>query len=184
MTKRPVLVSALSPIYVPVPEPDVNIDYARPAGENPEEQRSWADNGMQNVDSISAVLGSSLTLTKANLQQESDAVVRTEVGSLLTDELNHLESRDASYGAEICSAIKGVYSFVRNLDDLNQVVSYLNNLASSYPSYGQPSGDLVTVIQDATTQYQNAFGSCVDQLNPSVTKWILQVISNLFCPSA
>jgi hypothetical protein len=94
--------------------------------------------------------------------------------ALLDDDRN---SGDASYGVEICTAIETVHNSISKLDNLNQVVAYLQQLSSSNGT--QSSNDIASVINDAAQQFEQAFGQCSDDLN--VTEWMLEVIQNLFC---
>lgn len=157
------------------PEPHPIDDFSRPLETDLGQQHDWANQGVQNADSNPIDLPQgSLEPTQANLQSESNAVVYKEELTLLTDDYN---SVDSSYGAEICDAIGKVQSSLSNLNDLNQVVNYLQQLASSNGT--QAPNDLASTIQDATQQFEQTFGQCINDL--SVPQWILEEIQKLFC---
>jgi hypothetical protein len=157
------------------PEPHPIEDYSRPTETDLGEQHDWANQGVQNADSNAVELPQgSLDATQANLQSESNAVAYKEELTLLSDDYN---SQDADYGSEICDAIKSVQSSLSNLNDLNQDVGYLQQLASN--NGAQAPNDLASVIEDATRQFEQTFGQCIDDLG--VPQWVLEEIQALFC---
>jgi hypothetical protein len=168
--------------YVPIPLPEENFD-TRPYGENLEDQRTWADAETRKASSISAVLGDNLPPTATYLQQESDAVAGRELGALFADELHYLQYGDGGYATRLCTVIGGINKSFSVVDNVNQVIEYLDSVAAQYPQYAQPSSRLAAIISDAVGLYQKAFGNCIDQLRPPVAIWILEVISRVFCPA-
>jgi hypothetical protein len=172
--KQLVLASALVPMpIVPVEHPID--DFSRPTETDLGQQHDWANEGVQNANSDRIELPQgSLDATQANLQSESNAVAYKEELTLLTDDA---DSQDPSYGAEICDAIERVQSAISNLNDLNQVINYLQQLASNNNT--QAPNDLANVIQDGTQQFEQAFGQCINDL--SVPQWVLEQIQTLFC---
>lgn len=176
--KLPVLVSARNPTYIPIPEPDINVFEPRPAGEDPLTQPEWAGQEVLRGESNPIQLpdqGGHLELTPEQLQLESNAVAFREEYALVSDDQN---SGDRYYGIRICLTISGILSIFDTLDNVNQVVDNLNSLASSYRQ--QSPNDLANIVLDATQQFQNTFGGCIDDLQ--VARWILEVIRNWFCP--
>jgi hypothetical protein len=177
--KHPVLASARLVSYeVPlpiIPRPEYNFDEVRPAGEDEQRQADWADRGLEYERSHSGEMAGSLSSTQENLLAESDAITSREETALFTDDLNSGDV--AGYGAEICRAIAGLDTFISNLNDLNQVVSYLQQLAANDGS--QAPNDLASVVEDSFNQFEQAFGSCINDLNS--TQWIIQTIQTVFC---
>jgi hypothetical protein len=164
-----------------LPEPDIPIvDAPRPLDGDQQDEENWADDGESTAKNVPLTEGVQAA-TKANLQTESNGVVGREVSTLLTDDLDSLASGDPGYGADVCSSVEDLYTqfgdAMDNLDNLNQIVGYLNNLAA--PNGTSAPSDLATVIEDATTQFQDAFGGCVD--NFDTIKWIVDQIHYIFC---
>jgi hypothetical protein len=177
--KLPVLTSAARPAAFEPPIPDdVIFNDVRPPGDDLQTQTNWADLGIQKAESNPIELPqASQEATKENLQTESNAVVFTEEDTLVTDDYN---SDDASYGVEICNAIARLQNSISNLDNVQLVVNDLQQWAASNNT---PSlNDLAKVVQDATNQFNKAFGQCINDLD--VTSWILDRIQHLFCLSA
>jgi len=164
-----------------VPDPDIDIvDNPRPLDGDQQDEESWADEGESTAQKIPLAQGFQAA-TKANLQSESNGVVAKEVTTLLEDDLDSLDSGEPDYGQDMCSSIEDLYNQFGDaldyLDNLNDVVNYLNNLAA--PNGTTAPSDLATVIEDATTQFQHAFGDCVDNLD--TIKWIVDQIHYIFC---
>ena len=160
-----------------IPRPESNFDEVRPAGEDLQRQTDWAHNGLDYEQSHPVEMPASLPATQENLQIEANAVIRTEETTLITDDLNALNSGDSGYAAEICRAIAGLDRYISNLNDLNQVVTYLQQLASYDNS--QAPNDLAGVAQDTFNKFEQVFGPCVADLNS--TQWIIQFFQSLFC---
>src|ERR1700753_1610989 len=111
-----------------VPIPDIHIDDVRPAGGDLHEQSVWAQDGLDHAQAnpIDPPAGD-LQATEQNLQAESNAVAYHEEVVILGDDL---DSQDPGYGEEICASIEALSKYVENLDDLNQVVQYLQQLSA------------------------------------------------------
>ena len=178
---QPVLASARlasyeAPLPVIVPHADYNFDEVRPAGQDEQQQTDWAHQGLDYAQSHPQEMPGTLEPTKANLQIVASAVKSREESTLLTDDLGSGDM--AGYGAEICRAIALVDHAITNLNDVNQVVSYLQQLATNDNS--QAPNDLAGVVQDTYNQFANDFESCVSDI--SSTQWIFQELQSVFCP--
>jgi hypothetical protein len=114
--------------------------------------------------------------TQENLLTVANAVKFTEQTTLFEDDLKSGDM--AGYGDEMCRAIAAVDSAISNLNNVSQVVSYLQQVVAPQDNTQAPN-DLASVVQDAYNQFANAFESCVNDI--SSTQWILQEIQKLFC---
>lgn len=154
-----------------IPDPDIDIDVSRP--EEPQEQESWVDEGITNADDNPVSLpGNSLPPTEESLQDESDAVAYREELALLTDDS---DSDPETFGESVCEDIHSLSENVENLDNLGQVISYLQQLTNDTAA----SKALVSVIRDANQQFAVVFGTCGQNLE--VTQWLLKALNTLFC---
>jgi hypothetical protein len=178
--QRPALVAALVPMPV-IPDPKIDIDEPRPAEqpdqseqEQEQEQDHWADGLINKAEASPLSLPSnSLPETAENLQEESDAVAYREDETLLMDDVN---SDPVTFGEDVCMKIHALSENVENLDNLGQVILYLQPpLTSVTPAAKALAG----VIRDANNQVALVFGAC-DQ-NLEVTKWLLKALESLFC---
>jgi hypothetical protein len=173
-----VLTSAQLPSPV-IPDPDVDIDSARPPGDDPDVQQSWADNGIQNAGSVPKPQAG-LPPTEANLLEESNGVVAKEDTTLLTDDLNDLAS-DQDYGEQICEALKYVSNLITlgtiNPNDPTAVADAIESLTSSTDPYAPDN--LASAISDAYDQFEQAFPQCSSGLD--TIQWIIGQLQNLFC---
>lgn len=170
------LASYEAPLPVIIPHTDYNFDEVRPAGQDEQQQTDWAQQGLDYAQSHPQEMPGTLEPTQDNLRMVANAVKSREETTLLTDDLNSGDM--AGYGAEICRAIAAVDSAITNLNDVGQVVSYLQQLATSDNS--QAPNDLAGVVQDSYNQFANDFESCVNDI--SSTQWIFQELQNVFCP--
>jgi len=59
------------------------------------------------------------------------------------------------------------------LNDASTVASYLQQLGT------EPANSLASALSTAAGQYQQAFGTCSDNLD--VAQWLLDVLSGFFC---
>lgn len=178
--RQPVLASARlasyeAPLPVIIPHADYNFDEVRPAGQDEQQQTDWAHQGLDYAQSHPQEMPVTVEPTQENLLTVANAVKSKEETTLLTDDLNSGDM--AGYGAEICRAIAAVDSAITNLNDVSQVVSYLQQLATSDNS--QAPNDMAGVVQDNYNQFANVFESCVNDI--SSTQWILQELQKVFC---
>lgn len=177
-TGQPVLAAVQLPDPVDIPDPDIDlIDEARPPGENAGEQETWADREKQFSQSVA----DQQAQNQADLQTVSNEVSADEVTSLLADDLTALDDGDDTYDQDVCTSIADLNEKFGNALDyysnLTQVVNYLNGLANTY-SNSAPS-DLATVISDAQSSFQQALGTCVDNLD--TIHWLVEQIQKIFC---
>jgi hypothetical protein len=178
---QPVLAAIQLPDPVEIPPPDVDIiDEARPEGENPDQQETWATKENTFAQSVA----NNQSQNQVTLQSVSDEVSADEVSSLLGDDLDALDSGNGGYDEDMCDSINDLIEhfgqYLDYLDNLNDVVNYLNSLTA--PNGTTAPGDLAGAIQDATTKFQQNLGSCVDDLD--TIKWIVDQIQDIFCDDA
>jgi hypothetical protein len=160
-----------------IPRPDYNFDEVRPAEEGEQQQADWANQGLDYAQAHPQERpGTFQAPTQGNLLTVANAVKSTEETELLRADLSSGDM--AGYGDEMCRAIAAVDSAISNLNDVSQVVSYLQQVVAPQDNTQAPN-DLASVVQDAYNQFANAFESCVDLISSG--QWILQEIQNLFC---
>ena len=158
-----------------IPPPDFAIEDPLPEGDSQSEQHDWASEGVQNAedDPVSAPQDTQQH-TQQELQGESDWVVFSAEAGLLTD---YRDSSDPDYRAKLCSAIESASNYASKLsgilNDASTVASYLVLLGT------QPSNELARALSTAAGQFQQALGTCSDNLD--VAQWLLDVLSAFFC---
>jgi hypothetical protein len=154
-----------------IPDPDIDLDEPRPA--DPAQQQDWANTGVENAhDNPVSLPGNSLPETGDNLQEESDSVAEREEVTLWTDDLN---SDSETFGSDVCRQIQALHDSGENLDNLGQVLSYLQQQSANNPA----AAPLAGIVKDANQVYQQAFGPCGQNLQ--VTQWLLDTLTKLFC---
>lgn len=177
-TGQPVLAAIQLPDPVIIPDPDVDIiDEARPEDENPDEQETWATKENAFAQSVA----DNQSQNQVDLQTVSNEVSADEVAPLLVDDLNALDAGNDDYDGDLCKSIGDLNEKFGNAldyyDNLTQVVDYLNGLAVIYNS--SAPRDLATAINDAQNKFQQALGTCVDNLD--TIHWIVEQIQKIFC---
>jgi hypothetical protein len=158
-----------------VPPPDFAIEDPLPEGDSLSQQHDWASEGVQKADENPIRPPQDTQQhTQQELQGESDVVVFIAEEGLLKD---YRDSSDPDYGAKLCSAIKTASNYLSTLsgtlNDANTVASYVRLLGT------QPSNELASALSTAAGQFQQAFGTCSDNLD--VAQWLLDLLSGLFC---
>jgi hypothetical protein len=174
---RPVLAAIQLPDPVEIPDPIDVINEARPVDEDAGTQEAWAKKENVFAESVA----NDQQQNQQDLQTVSNEVSADEVGTLLGKDLDALDAGDGEYDAQLCESIKDLNDkFGQALDYyayLKQVTQYLNGLAvvlnSSAPK------DLAKAINDAQNKFQQALGTCVDNLE--TISWIVEQIHNIFC---
>jgi hypothetical protein len=175
---QPVLAAIQLPDPVEIPDPDVAIiDEARPPDEDPDVQETWASDQAGDAQSVAQQNQSS----NQDLQTVSNEVSADEVSALLIDDLGALEAGDKDYDGDLCESIKDLNEkfgdYLDYYEYLSQVVAYLNGLAVVYNSSAPK--DLAKAISDAQSRFQQALGTCVDNLE--TIQWIVDQIHKIFC---
>jgi hypothetical protein len=175
---QPVLAAIQLPDPVEIPPPDVDIiDEPRPEGEDPDEEETWASDEASDAQSVAQQNQSS----NQDLQTASNEVSADEVSSILLDDLGALEAGDEDYDEDLCKSIQDLNEkFGKALDyydNLSQVVAYLNGVAVIYNS--PAPRNLASAISDAQNRFQQALGTCVDNLE--TIQWIVGQIQKIFC---
>ncbi len=175
-TGQPVLAAIQFPD--PIPDPDVDIiNEAFPADENLGDQESWATKENAFAQSVA----DNQSQNQIDLQTVSNEVSADEVASLLEDDLTALDADNGDYDSDLCKSIGDLNKkFGKALDyynNLTQVVDYLNGLAVIYNS--SAPRNLGTAISDAQNRFQQALGTCVDNLD--TINWIVEQIQKIFC---
>jgi hypothetical protein len=111
----------------------------------------------------------------------SNEVSADEVGTLLTDDLTALEEGVKEYDEDLCKSINDAIEKFRNLldycDSLGAVVIYLDGVGAALNS--RDPVDLATAISNAQDAFQQALGTCVQNLE--TIHWIIEQIANIFC---
>jgi hypothetical protein len=174
---QPVLAAIQLPDPVEIPPPDVDIiEEPRPEGD-PDLEETWASDEASDAQSVAQQNQSS----NQDLQTVSNEVSADEVSSILIDDLGALEAGDKDYDADLCESIhdlnKKFGTALDYYDNLSQVVAYLNGIAVVYNSPA-PS-NLASAISDAQNRFQQALGTCVDNLE--TIQWIVEQIQKIFC---
>ena len=177
-TGQPVLAAIQRPDPVVIPDPDVDIvNEARPEDENPDDQENWANK--ENVFAQS--VADNQSQNPPDLQTVSNEVSADEVASLLDDDLKALDAGDGDYAAYLCKSIDDLNEKFGNALDyysnLTYIVDYLNALAVIYNSSAPKN--LATAINNAQNGFQQALGTCVDNLD--TIHWIIEQIQKIFC---
>jgi hypothetical protein len=179
--RLPVLAVALVPFpEIPPPDIDSELDGLRPAGDEQQEQQSWANEGLGNAQtSPESLVGNSSPVDNETVQQESVAVAEREEVTLWTDDL----TAEDDFGDDVCSDLDGLSN---NLDALDSLNGYLTNFSQVCNRYiqqqqsnndVQASNDVCNVIQDAKNQFGGAF-PCNDL---QVTEWLVDWLESVFC---
>jgi hypothetical protein len=174
---QPVLTAVQLPDPVEIPEPIDVINEARPEDEDAGTQEAWA----QKENVFAESVANDQQQNQQDLQTVSNEVSADEVRTLLGKDLDALDAGDGEYDTELCESIKDLNDkFGQALDYyayLTHVTQYLNGLAvvlnSSAPK------DLADAINDAQNRFQQALGTCVDNLE--TISWIVEQIHNIFC---
>ena len=178
---QPVLAAIQLPDPVEIPPPDVDvINKALPEDEGLGQEAKWAARENAFAESVA----NDQSQNPQDLQTVSNEVSADEVGTLLGHDLKALDAGNGDYDGYLCKSIDDLNKkFGHALDyyhNLTQVVDYLNGVAVIYNS-SAPS-DLASAINDAQNTFQQALGTCVDNLD--TIQWIVDQIQAIFCHDA